>query len=320
MRKICRLLIYSIWQCCRWSSGLGADLNNIYDGLLYGLEQSRPFQIRFLDLDSFWHYAALKPDGAKAVCPTKDFFCFFLPFGRCSASAEIDREPFRAKTLHHGDHKQWLMSYVLRPQQWLRRRVYEYMRDRAPTIRQPCAVMHVRRADIVLHGEYSRKYYAIQDYLKKLQEHNVSHSNILLLTDDGNAVDEALDLHPSRNWMYLNRTRYRGAEGGWENQVPSQDPLEEMVNLLATFRLAKQCDTIVHGQSSFSDMLFLAMQLSNHSNIQRLRVDEGEQVYSRNNTESVKLLEERLKKRKDEVLLKNMQMNASRQGKTSRIG
>ena len=58
-----------------------------------------------------------------------------------------------------------LFSYVTRPQQWLRRAVYEYVTKSAPRLEPPCAVVHVRRADVVLHGEYARRYYALHEYV-----------------------------------------------------------------------------------------------------------------------------------------------------------
>ena len=83
-----------------------------------------------------------------------------------------------------------------------------------------------------------RRYHAIEEYMR--QENNVT-INVLLLTDDENAVEEALHLFPGHKWVYLNRTRFRGAEGGWENHIPSDDPVQEVVALLSIFRLARKC-------------------------------------------------------------------------------
>jgi hypothetical protein len=288
-----------------WSSGLAADFNNIVDGIRYGLQEKRPFQITFhpdndIDPAKAWHYAALK-DGSAPVCPTKDIHCFFLPLSHCEPG-EVDPDAFKTENVD-GEMASWLFDYAMRPQQWLRRRVFEYLRDKAPKLEQPCAVMHVRRADVVLHDDYSRSYFAIEDYLRALKRKNADRKTILLLTDDQNAIDEAKEFHPDYEWKFLDRKRFRGAEGGWENQLPSKDPLDEMISLLSTFKLAQQCDTIVHGQSGFSDMIYWNMLLTGDS-IKRVRVDEGRTVYNSKNVESVKSLENRLR-------IRNIEKSAS---------
>jgi len=80
-------------------------------------------------------------------------------------------------------------------------------------------------------------------------------STILLLTDDQNAIEEALTQYPKYHWVYMNRSRHRGAEGGFENHIPSDDPKQEVVVLLSTLQLVQHCDTLVHGKSGFSDLL-----------------------------------------------------------------
>jgi hypothetical protein len=70
------------------------------------------------------------------------------------------------------------------------------------------------------------------------------HENILLLTDDQNAIDEAHREYWMYNWMYFNRTRFRGTEGGWENHFPSGDPkTAEVVTLLSIYRAVRYCDS-----------------------------------------------------------------------------
>jgi hypothetical protein len=185
----------------------------------------------------------------------------------------------------------WLTFYATREQQWLRRRVYEYIRDRAPTITSPCAVIHVRRSDVVLHQSRSRKYYAVGEYLNKLSATDIR--DILLITDDADAVSEALEFHPEYHWMYLNRTRFHGTEGGWENALPSQEPAEEVVILLALQRLVRNCDTIVHGHSLFSELLYTSMTFTGR-NISKLRVDEDGDVFSEKNQASAQALQKKL--------------------------
>jgi hypothetical protein len=264
---------------------------------MYALETKKPFQIELLPKDrkTGWHYAALKGDGSNAVCERKDMFCYFLPISGCEPT-EIKKVGGLAATMTHQTQR-WLFEYATRPQQWLRKRVFDYLETKAPVPDKPCAVMHVRRADVVLHGGWSRKYFAIEDYLRSLRQANVNYKNILLLTDDANALDEALEFHPDYSWTFLNRTRHKGAEGGWENQIPSKDPAEEVITIMATFKLVQQCNAIVHGESNFSDLLYDSMVRSGQS-VKRVRVDQGHKKYSLNNKASPQQLQQRLEEKR----------------------
>jgi hypothetical protein len=153
----------------------------------------------------------------------------------------------------------------------------------------------------VLHDDFSRKYFPISVYLDTLKAKNhIAVIDIYLFTDDANAIDEALEFHPQYNWMYLEKKRHRGSEGGWENQVPGDSPLEEVVIMLAEFRLAQDCDILVHTASSYSDVLYDSMVTTGRP-IERLRPDEkSHDVHHSNNTESEKELETLLAKKREE--------------------
>lgn len=97
----------------------------------------------------------------------------------------------------------------------------------------------VRRGDVVLRDPRPRRYHAIEEYMD--HTNNVT-KTVLLLTDDENAVEEALYLFPEYKWVYF---RYRGAEGGWENHIPSDNPMQEVVALLSIFRLARKCRSML---------------------------------------------------------------------------
>ena len=199
-----------------WSSGWGADFENVVDSLKYALDSGNPVQF-FVEEGSAWHYAG-KKDASRPVCESKDMYCYFLNLSRCPA---IPDQPYEGDflsedfQLHRGVGR-WLLEYATRKQTWLRREVYEF--SKKIEITTPCTVMHVRRTDIVLHEEWARKYRKIEEYVNALDN---STRNILLLTDDQNAIEEAKTLYPEYNWMYIDRPRHRGAEGGWENQIPS---------------------------------------------------------------------------------------------------
>jgi hypothetical protein len=113
---------------------------------------------------------------------------------------------------------------------------------------------------VVLHGKFSRRYRAVREYLQAVP---VQHRNLLLLTDDENAVSEALHRHPQYSWFSLDRPRHKGSEGGWENQVPSDDPAWEVVALHAEFLLVQQCDVLVHSKSNLADYYYAIMLQTN---------------------------------------------------------
>lgn len=201
---------------------------------------------------------------------------------------------------HHSQPKNlWLKDYLTRPQQWLRKAIYDYLRDEAPQVPTPCIAIHVRRADVVLHDDHSRKYFQIKDYLRKIEADSDARgllrdgNNILLFTDDANAIDEAHVLHPNYNWVYLNRTRHRGSSGGWENQVPSQDPRKEVVMLLSILELAKKCDAFAYTSSNYADVIRDAM-LSTGRSIRLLRADEGLEIHHSNHSLSEAELAQKL--------------------------
>ena len=172
--------------------------------------------------------------------------------------------------------------------QSLRRAVYDFKRKFKSRYEAEtdCSVIHVRRSDVVLHDEWSRKYFPVMDYVQLIPRQRLRNPNhtIFLLTDDANAIDEAHEFHPELRWKYFNRTRYRGTSGGWEHQTPSNNPANEVITLLATFDLVKECSLLVHGQSKFSEMLWF-MMAENKDAMQR-RVDQNTEIYSTNNNAS----------------------------------
>lgn len=169
-----------------------------------------------------------------------------------------------------------------------RRAVYDFKRKFKSRYEAEtdCSVIHVRRSDVVLHDEWSRKYFPVMDYVQRIPRHRLRDPNhtIFLLTDDANAIDEAHEFHPELRWKYFNRTRYRGTSGGWEHQTPSNNPANEVITLLATFDLVKECSFLVHGYSKFSEMLWF-MMAENKDAMQR-RVDDKVDIFSNNNNAS----------------------------------
>ena len=271
-----------------FSSGWGADISNVASGLIHGYTTKQPFQIKTID---YWHYAAKKKKyrtpNDKPVCKSGDMFCYFLPIGACPAVEKKSAIQNIRTARPQGQLADWATEYATRQQQWLRKEVYDYMKHHAPLVQTPCAAMHVRRSDAVIPGSRgrSRKYFPISSYIdmlvkyeKKIKINSNSPrntKNILLFTDDQNAIEEAHEFHPEYNWMYLNKTRHRGSSGGWENQIPSGSPKDEVVAILTIFKLARKCDVFVNSLSGFADLIYSAMVETGGREVKRLEIDDN---------------------------------------------
>ena len=286
-----------------WSSGWEADMSNVVDGIYEAMKTNIPLQMTVIGSKrgEWWHYAAMKDTGENATCPHKDISCYFLPLSRCRANGEVTITGL----INDIPKTRWVFDYVMRSQQWLRKRVYDFLEAKGPKIVGQCTVIHVRRADVVLHGATSRKYYPISDYINKLPKgRRKKGSNIVLLTDDANAVDEALEFFPELSWHYLDRQRHRGSEGGWENQIPSNNPASEVIIIKSIFRMVRPCDVLVHGQGGFSNAILGAMK-KNQKKILRLRVEgnntNGADIYNISNSMSKQRLENVLNEKRKEM-------------------
>jgi hypothetical protein len=258
-----------------WQAGWGADFAHIVDGLLYAMNNVVPMQV---SNDRPWHYAA-KKDGSRPACPSKDMYCYFLNMTNCKPN---NRKAFgkagkRGQFMFrnsYGDEEQppldflyhsWLVEYASRPQTWLRKAVYDF--SKTIQLTSPCIVMHVRRGDVILHGKQSRRYFAMEEYMNATfdwntaaaandkDNDNTNTKTIFLLTDDDNAIQEARSKFPSYHWVYIDRPRFKGAQGGFENQIPSDDPQWEVIVLLSIFHKVKQCRALVHTQSSLAELV-----------------------------------------------------------------
>ena len=184
-------------------------MKNVVDGLYHAIKTNQPIQMKAV---TPWHYAAGKSDRrrsnsvARPVCPSKDMYCYFLNLTNCSPGADVYDGNLASRLEFFKDPGSWLLEYATRPQTWLRREVYQY--SSKVNITEPCTAMHVRRADIVLHRKSARRYREIDEYMNVLSNGT---RNIFLMTDDHNAIGEALHKYPEYNWMYIDRPRHRGA-------------------------------------------------------------------------------------------------------------
>jgi len=248
--------------------GFGADTRELARCLLSGYQNNAPFQ-----LVGTWKYA-VNPDNKEEVCSTASVFCYFLPLGRCTDVIPGNNftSPLKAgRTI--SIEMSWLRIHAIRPQQWLRKRIYEYMKERVPweKIDTPCVAMHVRRSDLA-NAYRPRKTFPISEYIESVPDlKSKKILNVMLFTDDADAIDEALKYHPEYNWMFLNRTRYRGSSAPWGVHMPTNDPVLEVVAIYATFQLARYCDTLVHNSGTFSLAIYDSM-LSTGRNIKKILI------------------------------------------------
>lgn len=74
---------------------------------------------------------------------------------------------------------------------------------------------------------------------------------IVLLTDDASTIEEVEKHHATNyNWIYLQRKRRRGTEGGFNQHIISDEAME-VVSIMAEVKMASQCNRLVAGHSGF---------------------------------------------------------------------
>lgn len=57
----------------------------------------------------------------------------------------------------------------------------------------------------------------------------------------------------------MEKERWSGGEGGWENPFPSGSSTGELLDLTAELALAQQCDLAITGESEFGELLYQHM-------------------------------------------------------------
>ena len=282
-----------------WSTGWGADFHNVMDGLGYGITHNIPFVINYRKEP--WHYS--KDVKADSCSRAGSLECYFLKYTKCpfkntttgyqakiadklSNMLKPDGQFMKDNQYFLYDlskaNNRYIYEWVTRPKTWLRNKVMESIQPYLTKLQSPngnCSVIHVRRGDVVLHHNISRRYYSISEYIAAVaatEKHNnlTTNKTILLLTDDANAMIEAKTLYPNYNWVTIDRKRYQGPEGGWEGHFPSSDPLTETIVLLGTFKLVQQCTTLVHTHSNLA-LLFWGYMLSSRpkKDLTRIQID-----------------------------------------------
>ncbi|KAL7539566.1 hypothetical protein ACHAWF_006445 [Thalassiosira exigua] len=252
------------------------------------------------------------------ICEEGDTTCYFLPYHDCGTSSSQywreKQEDHQVKLVEGKEFElpegsrineelgQHAYLFMTRKLLWLRRAVFDYKQNfkKSKNITEgpnsDCTVVHVRRADVVLHKSHTRRYFPVADYVKLIPPEKLSNPNhhIFFLTDDANAIEEAHEFFPSLNWKYFDRPRHKGSEGGWENQTPSRNPALEVIVLLATFELAQECSAMVYGHSNFAEYIYQQMNFA-RLDVERYRVDADQAVYNPLHNTSEADLEKALK-------------------------
>jgi hypothetical protein len=267
-----------------WSNGWGADVSNLVDGLRYAMETNQPFQIS----NHVWHYSA-KKDGSRPVCPKKTMACYFLPLSRCPP---IQDKMFRGAYYYEFQPRfkllenRYYLEYITRPRTWLRKEVFDF--SNKINLSTPCTVLHVRRGDVVLHGKWARRYYAIEEYIQATENVTNITETIFLITDDENGVLEARAKFPKFNWVVIERPRFKGKEGGWENHFPSDDSKMEVIVLMSIFRKATECRVLTHTRSNLADYIAALMMSARGRDFVRvdMNADDGSSIYDIKHSES----------------------------------
>lgn len=127
------------------------------------------------------------------------------------------------------------------------------------------AAMHVRRGDVLFHEGAARFYITVETYMRAATPYirALGVTCILLLTDSQAVIDEALacekdfpDICRGISWRFVEKKRWFGAEGGWENPFPSGNALEEFINIQVEYTLAQQCDLMIMGNSGYGDLVY----------------------------------------------------------------
>ena len=154
----------------------------------------------------------------------------------------------KAKFLHHNNHDSKTMPY-------------------------PCTTIHVRRGDSGIPRAPYRRYAAVQEYLDAAKPGLHKGDNIFLLTDDQSTIDEVQQYHAKDyHWMYMDRPRHKGIEGGFDGHIPSKDEAFDLLVILMEMQLAKTCNKLVYGQSGFARALTEEMDMEGRK-YKKIKID-----------------------------------------------
>jgi hypothetical protein len=263
-------------------SGFSANMGLLSRMFLSSLNHSSTFVIAKKDDLYQWPYSEY--DNKTKVCDSADMQCYFLPVTNCNAeSGQADKATGRYPFETHSPNI-WVREYMMRPKQFMRRKIYELL-QKTPKPTLPCAAMHVRRTDAILENWINkRNYFELGDYVSKLagprrRQLATYFKSVVLLTDDQSVIEESHEFHATLPWIYVNRTRHRGIEGGYNGHKPSGDPVHEIAVILAEMKLARHCERLIFTKSGYKDLLIQAMQIEqfDQKKVTQIKIDSNRQ-------------------------------------------
>ena len=245
------------------SSGYAAALMAVARSFYATHKDGLVFQISRGHANAVWNFCPRDNSSHHwAYCATKDLNCYFLPLSNCPPvlgqnDAARGTKPAAGPA---ADEFYWLRQYTFRQRHKLRRKLQEFIAEHhVPTVEEleSCVALHVRRGDIAFGR--GRRYAAVHEYLEAGKV--PKGTTIVLLTDDASTLDEVDQYHRTDyHWVVLDRPRYRGSQGGFEEFVPSNDPSLEILAILAEAQMASACRLLVHGKSGFVAIISDAMK------------------------------------------------------------
>lgn len=281
-------------------SGWGIDMAHVIDGLQYAVNRRQRVH---MVVPLQWQYLVGKPPQLQdPLCPAANLDCYFLPMTTCSPDPHMlswtrqqGSVAFHYPWRGFSSTNAWLLEYATRPQTWLRKQAFDLASSTGLLAeKSSCIVLHVRRNDVVRHGKFSRRYHPVREYVDAAQRQGLlttSGHNVLLLTDDANAVIEAKHYYPEFHWHYLERPRHHGNEGGWEHHIPSNNASLEVAILHASFVLVQHCNALVHSKSNLADYFLAVMRLRNPQ-AQHIDIDKDklhQDIHNERNSRSIKI-------------------------------
>jgi hypothetical protein len=252
------------------NSGWAASFGRVADALWAAVHYDQPVQMTKHWEGMQWLYST-NDTHSWAFCPARDMTCYLLPLSPCPQVIGKNDDVRKSGGKRGSIEWLWLKQYGGRLRQHVRKQIIDLIRDDFPrTIKLPCTAMHVRRGDSGIPRRPFRRYAAISEYLQ-LGDIQPGDS-IVLLTDDLSTIQEVQEHHPQYNWIYAERPRNNGTNGGFDGHIPSNDPAYDFIVIHAELQLASKCTKFVHGSSSFADVVYDAM-LGAGNNVTRFVLD-----------------------------------------------
>jgi len=238
--------------------GFAVDLVPIVRQFIkYGIKQNRPAKFH----NRPWNYA-------KGVCEYNNMRCFFRPVLhelKCipNQTTQISLD----SVCDQNELVYYVLKYITEPLPTLLLAIQ--MLVETVDLKLPCAVIHLRRTDNLLndgwdHKKLKYKWVPLSEYIELGGTDLNKMASVFLMTDDAAAINET-KATPSIPWRYIQRKRFNGKSGGWENHFPSGNKVMEIVTILALRELTSRCSLFIGtNPSSFGRLMHSGMRSAPH--------------------------------------------------------